>query len=338
MEILPITVDTWRGRCYINYIKEAGEMTILEELRKRKKELKLTNQDLADLSGLPLGTVQKVMAGVTQSPRYDTIKALEKVLRLNRKNQKDRSEKMDPKSSYFQAGSVKEAGPAYGSAAYESDGILRVRSGNREEWHTYQDYIALPEDRRVELIDGKFYDMASPNSTHQIIIGQLHLQFTECVRNHPGCMVLLSPMDVMLDEDEYTVVQPDLMVFCNMKRLRKGRVFGAPDLVVEVVSPGSASRDHVLKMAKYMGAGVREYWIIDRKKGKVVVYYKDPEKKEEDASMQEGSNPYAPPKDDAPEIAIYGMEDEVPVRISEGKCRIQMAPITELLESLGDIG
>ena len=116
-------------------------MTILEELRKRKKELKLTNQDLADLSGLPLGTVQKVMAGVTQSPRYDTIKALEKVLRLNRKNQKDRSEKMDPKSSYFQAGSVKEAGPAYGSAAYESDGILRVRSGNREEWHTYKDYI-----------------------------------------------------------------------------------------------------------------------------------------------------------------------------------------------------
>ena len=142
----------------------------------------------------------------------------------------------------------------------------------------------------------------------------------------------------MLAEDEYTVVQPDLMVFCNMKRLRKGRVFGAPDLVVEVVSPGSASRDHVLKMAKYMGAGVREYWIIDRKKGKVVVYYKDPEKKEEDASMQEGSNPYAPPKDDAPEIAIYGMEDEIPVMISEGKCRIQMAPITELLESLGDIG
>ena len=290
-------------------------MITLEELRRRKKEMHLTNQEIADLSGLPLGTVQKVLAGITRSPRCDTLQALEKVLGQNQKQPKYQS------GSQMQTSMVCEAGATYaGKAEAKSE---KNESVSHEGWYTYQDYIALPEERRVELIDGRFYDMASPNSSHQIIIGQLHLQFSACVQEHPGCMVLLSPMDVMLDEDEYTVVQPDLMVFCDLKRLRKGRVFGAPDLVVEIVSPGSGRRDYTLKVAKYLAAGVREYWIVDHKKGKVLVYFCDPQNSSEET---------------APEIALYGMEDKIPVRISEGKCSIDMAPITKLLESLGDIG
>ena len=314
-------------------------MDTLEELRKRKKELNLTNQEIADLSGLPISTVSKVLAGITRSPRYDTIAALEKVLGHRRKNDETSGD------VFSQAGTVRESGLVYGNTAYASDGIWRSRSGNREEWHTYQDYIALPEDRRVELIDGKFYDMAAPNSRHQIIIGQLHLQFTACVQNHPGCMVLLSPMDVLLDEDPYTVVQPDLMVLCDLKRLRKGRVFGAPDLVVEVVSPGSGQRDYSLKLGKYLAAGVKEYWIIDQKKGRVLVYFNSEpaniEPEEVDAAGQEDPfDPFkdAPVKDTSPDIAIYGMEDDIPVRLCEDKCHIHMASITKLLESLGDIG
>ena len=313
-------------------------METLEELRRKKKELNLTNQEIADLSGLPIGTVSKVLAGITRSPRYDTIAALEKVLGPRSKENKDSK---NPYTQDIQAGTVRESGLVYGNTAYASDGIWRSRSGNREEWHTYRDYIALPEDRRVELIDGKFYDMAAPNSRHQIIIGQLYLQFTACAQNHPGCMVLLSPMDVLLDEDQYTVVQPDLMVLCDLKRLRKGRVFGAPDLVVEVVSPGSCQRDYTLKLGKYLAAGVKEYWIIDQKKGRAVVYWNNTESEEVDAAGQE--DPFDPfrdasVKDTSPDIAIYGMEDDIPVRLCEEKCYIHMASITKLLESLGDIG
>ena len=270
-----------------------------EELRRRKKELQLTNQEIADLSGVPLSTVQKVLAGISRSPRYDTVAALEKVL----------GEEGFPDA-------VRENGFVYGSSEQKAR-TNDTDNGHRDGSYTYSDYIALPDDRRVELIDGRFYDMASPNSKHQIIVGQLYLQLNECVLKHPGCMVLLSPMDVMLDQDDRTVVQPDLMVFCDLRRLRKGRVFGAPDLVVEVVSPGSERMDYIRKVTKYLEAGVKEYWIVDERKGKVIVYINR--------------------EDGAPDITLHGMDEDIPVFISGGDCQIRMEPIRQLLDSLGDI-
>lgn len=326
----------------------------LEELRSQKKALHMTNQDIADLSGLPLGTVQKVLAGITRSPRYDTMMRLEQVLKPKKKTYDVNVDRANVRlvhesaaaygsAAVHESAAAHESAGAYGSAAAHGSAAAAAPGGKKEKtgqegWYTYQDYIALPEDRRVELIDGKFYDMASPSAAHQIIIGQLHLQFTECVSKHPGCMVLLSPMDVLLDEDEYTVVQPDLMVFCDLKKLRKGRIFGAPDLVVEVTSPSSARRDYLLKAAKYMEAGVREYWIIDERRGKVLTYFNCPpaeEKKGDRKAADPFEDPYAD-QDNGPEIALYGMEDEIHVRISEGSCCIQMAPITKLLKSLED--
>ena len=316
--------------------KGEGEMT-LEELRSQKKALHMTNQDIADLCGLPLGTVQKVLAGITRSPRYDTMMRLEQVLKPKKKTYDVNVDRANVRlvhesaAAYGSAAVHESAGAyenaaahgrtgAYGSAAAHGSAAAAEPGGKKEKtgqegWYTYQDYIALPEDRRVELIDGKFYDMASPSAAHQIIIGQLHLQFTECVSKHPGCMVLLSPMDVMLDEDDRTVVQPDLMVICDRHKLRKGRVFGAPELVIEVVSPGSRKMDYGIKAQKYINAGVKEYWVLDFEKKRVLLY-----RLEHDV-----------------DVTIMSTEDTIPVAISNGKCKIDMKKIRDHLDMLGDI-
>ena len=274
-------------------------------LKDRKNELGYTDQEIADLSGVPLETVQKIFSYAAYSPSSDALAAIERIL-------------FPPASPYASSDSSK------------SD-LLRERPLTWEELedqpekysedqlpeggYTYADYLALPDDRRVELIDGKFYDMAAPNTRHQIIIGQLHLQFQACAQAHPGCMVLLSPVDVMLDMDDRTVVQPDLMVLCDLSKLRKGRVFGAPDLVIEVISPGSRRMDYGKKAGKYIDAGVREYWIIDYKRRTVVVYDIEHET----------------------EMSVMGMDEDIPVNISDGDCKIRMKEIRDYLDALGDI-
>ena len=272
-------------------------MRDIQLLKERKKELGLTNQEVADLSGVPLGTVQKVFSGATRSPGSKTLLAIEKAL--------------FPQGSVAYAAQVQSADRVNETAA--AYGL--PKDSKEDGGYTYADYIALPDDRRVELIDGRFYDMAAPNSKHQIIIGQLHLQFQACVAEHPECMVLLSPLDVMLDSDDRTVMQPDLIALCDRSKMRKGRIFGAPDLVIEVVSPGSSRMDYGRKTMKYIEADVREYWIIDYMRSRVLTYRID---KQIDAM-------------------IFGMKDKIPIGISGGKCSINMKKISDLLDELGDI-
>jgi len=288
------------------------------ELKRRKKELGYTNQQIADLAAVPLGTVQKIFSGATASPRYETLLKLERVL------QKPLfpSEKpgMDANFRSVSASVVAEPGRTYsaGNASRQKDPDFDpARQGS----FTYSDYLALPDERRVELIDGVFYDMAAPNTRHQVILGELYLQLRTCSDAHPGCMVLLSPSDVMLDEDDRTVVQPDIMVLCDRSKMRKGRIFGAPDFIIEIVSPGSVTNDYTRKATKYMNAGVREYWIIDYRRRKVVVFLNDQE-----YDTEKG-----------PEIFLYGMDETVPVFISERKCSLDIGKIARLLDTLGDI-
>lgn len=294
-------------------------MTI-EEMKRRKKELGYTNQQIADLAGVPLGTVQKIFSGATSSPRYETLLKLEKVLRKSPGSP-------EKTGLYTTTRPVSDPIVAESAAAYN----VRTASGQgspdfdpaRQGTFTYSDYLALPDERRVELIDGVFYDMAAPNTRHQIILGELYVQLRACVDAHPGnCMVLLSPMDVMLDEDDRTVVQPDVMVLCDRSKMRKGRIFGAPDLVIEIVSPGSVTNDYSRKAMKYMNAGVREYWIIDYKRRKVVIFLND---QEYDETVK------------GPDIFLYGMDEVIPVFVSYGKCSLDIGKITALLDSLGDI-
>ena len=132
--------------------------------------------------------------------------------------------------------------------------------------YTYADYASWGDDVKCELIGGVVYMMApGATQTHQETSGELYRQIANYLLDKP-CKVFHPPFDVCLhadgDEDK-TVVQPDLFVVCDRSKLDGKRCNGAPDMVIEILSPSSANRDTLLKFNKYMQAGVREYWIVD---------------------------------------------------------------------------
>lgn len=244
-------------------------MTI-EEMKKRKRELGLSNQDLARLSGVPLGTLQKIFSGATVNPRRAAVAGLERAL------------------------SAREAG---------------VRHGRKQGEYTRRDYDALPADRRAELIDGAIYDMAAPSSIHQELTLAIAMQLKEHVNRTRGvCRVNIAPFDVQLDEDERTMVQPDISVICDRGRLRSFGCFGAPDLIVEVLSPASSRMDISLKLQKYVAAGVKEYWMVDPKAELVTVVINSA---------------------DAAGFRHYSFSDRVPVGIWDGSCQVDFGAIRE---------
>ena len=167
--------------------------------------------------------------------------------------------------------------------------------------YTVDDYYALPDEQRIELIDGVFYDMASPTVRHQSISVKVGTQMENYVSRKRGkCRVLAGPVDVQLDCDDKTMVVPDIIIVCDPEKVLKDRIMGAPDFVAEIVSPSSKRRDYVIKTGKYCEAGVREYWIIDPEMERVIIYDFE--------------------TDAAP--AIYSMKDEVPVQIFAGELKI----------------
>ena len=134
--------------------------------------------------------------------------------------------------------------------------------------HTYGDYLNWPEDVRYELIDGLAYQMApAPLLEHQEVAGQIYRQAANALSGKP-CRAFIAPVDVRLpkldeaDERIDTVVQPDVLVVCDQAKLDRRGVRGAPDWVVEVLSPSTAGHDHVLKRRIYERAGVKEYWLV----------------------------------------------------------------------------
>ena len=122
-----------------------------------------------------------------------------------------------------------------------------------------------------------------------------------------SCIVLPSPLDVQIDCDDRSMVEPDLVVICDTAKSITRCIMGAPDLVIEVLSPSSTRMDTKIKLAKYASAGVREYWVIDPKRERVCVYW-------------------APEEDIA---AVYGPEDDVPVGIFGGEFHVPMSRIFE---------
>ena len=138
-----------------------------------------------------------------------------------------------------------------------------MKASQQDEHYTYADYLTWDDDARYELIDGIPYMLASPNTAHQRICMALSNQLYDFLKGKP-CEVFAAPYDVRLNagEDDDTVVQPDLLVVCDKSKLGEKSCVGAPDLIIEILSPSSAARDKVLKFNKYWRAGVREYWIV----------------------------------------------------------------------------
>lgn len=144
--------------------------------------------------------------------------------------------------------------------------------------HTYADYLTWPGDARYELIDGEAFLMApAPTTTHQDIAGEVFRQLGNALRGKP-CRVFIAPVDVLLpkadeaDEATDTVVQPDVLLVCDARKISERGVRGAPDWVLEVLSPATAGHDQVKKRQLYERQGVREYWLIHPRDKVLTVY------------------------------------------------------------------
>lgn len=143
----------------------------------------------------------------------------------------------------------------------------------KEKVYTIDDIYALPEGERAELIDGEIYYMAPPNTRHQRISSFLHNQIYNYIGNNNGkCEVLAAPFAVFLNDDDINYVEPDISVICDLSKLDEKGCHGAPDWIIEIVSPSSKPRDYMTKLFKYRMAGVREYWIIDPDKQIIMTY------------------------------------------------------------------
>lgn len=137
-----------------------------------------------------------------------------------------------------------------------------------DQHYTYADYMSWGEDVHCEIIDGIVYEktyepnMSAPSRLHQEISGELYFQLRSFLKNKT-CNVFYAPFDVRLDanDNDDTIVQPDIAVVCDKSKLDDHGCIGAPDLIIEILSPSTASYDCIIKLNKYLQAGVREYWI-----------------------------------------------------------------------------
>ena len=178
-----------------------------------------------------------------------------------------------------------------------------------ENW-TYYDYKnwELKEGERYEIINGEAYAMAAPNTEHQAMLMELSKQFAVFLTGKP-CKVFPAPFDVRLfyeeDESDDTVVQPDISIICDKKKLGIEGCHGAPDLVVEILSPSNSAIEMLVKFNTYKEAGVREYWVLNPKKKDLSVY------------LFNGENVIS---------RTYKEKEQVPVSILEG-LTIDLAPV-----------
>ncbi len=261
-------------------------MTIAE-MKEKKKELGYSNAKLSELSGIPEATIQKIFSGTTTYPRYNTLRALEAVFN----NIPNTSVLKDTAIDY----SAKPPMPPY----------------SRQGTYTAADRNRIPDDIRTELIDGVLYDMAAPVTFHQLIGGKVYQQIANFIDENSGdCVPFMAPVDVYLDKDDRTVVQPDVLIVCNPDLFKDGYIYGAPDFILEVISPSTGRKDYTKKLAKYEAAGVREYWIIDPYKRRVFVYFFE---------------------DDTFCPALYQIDDKIPVNIYDGKLEIDLTAILKWL-------
>ena len=256
------------------------ELITLKEMLFYKHLSGLSCDEISKRSGVPLSTVQKVFSMTTSTPRNKTLLALGKAF------------------EEFSKDKVFLADSAYEKSFYNSVD------------KTIDDYLALPEGARVELIDGVFYDMAAPNYLHTQIASQIWKQLDDYIYSNKGkCSAAIAPTDVQLDRDNKTIVQPDLLVTCNKDKINPQGVFGAPDFVVEIISDSNWYNDVFRKRIKYQNAGVREYWIVYPNAKEVQVYFFE--------------------KSDKP--TRYTFNDSVPVNIWDGKCKVDFKYICDRL-------
>lgn len=140
---------------------------------------------------------------------------------------------------------------------------------NEQGQLSYEEYLALGDDLRYEVIDGQIYNMSpAPTTKHQAVQRELLTEFALYLRGKT-CSVFGSPLDVCFSEEDHDIkkikewVEPDIVVVCDKNKIHEKRIVGVPDLVVEILSPSTAKIDKIVKFNRYQRAGVKEYWIVD---------------------------------------------------------------------------
>ena len=227
------------------------EIMTLEEMKRIKQERGFTIAQLADYSGVPLGTLQKIFSGETEHPRYATRQALEQALTREH-------------SEYQVGESIQRV---------EESAVYNATRKKKQGEYTLADYYILPDERRVELIDGVFYDMSAPSFVHQHILGEAYTAIRQYISSKDGsCIPMMAPVDVRLNQDNRTMVQPDILILCDKSKICKWGVDGAPDFCLEIISESTGRKDYIKKLQKYTDAGVKEYWIIDPFRRLLVTY------------------------------------------------------------------
>ena len=146
---------------------------------------------------------------------------------------------------------------------------------NIEDLRKLREKEKMSDGTRVELIDGKFYTMNTPSRLQQFLSINISARiFNHIDRNKGKCHIYTAPLGVRLFADDETWVEPDILVVCGRKEILTDQgCDGAPDLIVEIVSPSNSFHDYVTKLMKYQQAGVREYWIVDPKTERVSVIF-----------------------------------------------------------------
>ena len=225
----------------------------LHEILALKDSLGISIVNTSRLSGVPVITIAKIFSGETEHPRQVTLDAIERGLRS--------PEAISYSKKFGYLNSSEGTSP---KKNFDPD----------QEFHTYEEFEALPEGSRVELIDGRFYDMGAPTPVHQQIIDEIHFQIRSQIKEKGGKCRPMSGIALQLDRSERngTGLIPDFVIICDKTNLHKKSFHGVPEFVLEVLSPSNRKIDLGIKMLKYQQYGAKEYWIVDPVKERLIIY------------------------------------------------------------------
>jgi Uma2 family endonuclease len=156
--------------------------------------------------------------------------------------------------------------------------ITNIKDLDLNGSYTYADYLTWQFQERLELFRGKIFKMSpAPNRLHQLLLGSIYRKIMQVFDEKP-CQVYIAPFDVRLVKSKKnntkvtTVVQPDICIICDTNKLDDKGCNGAPDLVVEILSPGNTKKEMGIKFELYEENGVKEYWIVQPENKSIIIY------------------------------------------------------------------
>lgn len=297
-------------------------MTV-DEILAFKDSLGISIASTSRLSGVPVITIAKIFCRETLNPRQVTLDAIERGLRrpeaiayskkygyLNSSEGAYAREILglaSPGERISEADMTADPGRyTFGTetdAVRNDSSFVYGTSAIKEELHTYEEFEALPEGARVELIDGKFYDMGAPACIHQEIVDEIHFQIRSQIRERGGECKTISGFGLELERTgpKATGLIPDFVIICDRTNLHKASFHGVPEFVLEVLSPSNRQLDLTIKLLKYQQYGAKEYWIVDLLKKRLIIYN----------FMNSDENPIVMPLEGKQGIAIYQNEINV---------------------------